>query len=171
VPFLEADIDERLLRVIMGRTMNRISAFAISLLLGSAGCESAPSDKALLGRFEANKTSYERLRDLLAGDAALAEVGPDGVRTPDSTIVVPPPTTSVSKQQYQQYMDLLRSAGATRASRSRGANPEICVGVWSSGWAGDVRHKNICWRDSPPAAGGRFIYKSIESNWYLVEER
>ena len=160
----------RRLQLLHARAMNRITALAFCSLLTSSACSSAPSDASLIERFAANKATYEHLRDLLSGDATLAEVGPSGIRSIDSPIWTSPPTSSVSSQQYRLYMDLLRLAGDNRASRSNGPHPEICFGVWATGWASDTKHKNICWRSESSAAGGRFTSKHIESGWYLDKD-
>jgi hypothetical protein len=150
--------------------MSRVTALVLCLPLALSACSSAPSDDSLVDRFEANKATYERLRDLLTRDVGLAEVGRSGVRTADSPTWVVPPASSVSRLQYQQYMDLLKSVGASRASRSNGPHPEICIGVWASGWAADTKHKNICWLNDAPTGKGRFVKIPIESNWYLEED-
>ena len=76
----------------------------------------------------------------------------------------------MSSKQFQEYLDLLQSAGGTRAGRSEGLHPVICIGVYVAGWYGNTTHKNICWRETPMAKGGRYTDKLIEPNWYLEED-
>jgi hypothetical protein len=128
------------------------------------------SDEELVRRFEENRVAYDRLRDLLVNDVSLRDVGNSGVQMEDSPIHVGPPTPLISTAKYQEYMDLLKSTGGTRASRSEGLHPAICIGVAAEGWAGDTRHKNICWREGPLAKDSHFTDKLIERNWYLEKD-
>jgi hypothetical protein len=131
---------------------------------------SGTSDEDLVRQFEENRAAYDRLRDLLVDDVSLRNVGRSGVQMEDSPIYVAPPTALISIAKYQEYMDLLKSTGGTRASRSVGLHPAICIGVAAEGWAGDTRHKNICWRDEPLAKDSRFTDKLIERSWYLEKD-
>ena len=128
------------------------------------------NDDELVRRFEENRAAYDRLRDLLVDDVSVRDVGKSGVQMEDSPIHVAPPTPLISTARYQEYMDLLKSTGGTRASRSQGLHPAICVGVTAEGWAGDTRHKNICWREGSLAKDSHFTDTLIESNWYLEKD-
>jgi len=157
----------------LNRNTSLVSAvigIAVGVLILLCGCGRSPSDQELVRQFEENRAAYDRLRELLVGDTDLRDVGPSGVQMVDSPIHVVPPTPLVSSAKYQEYMGLLKSAGGTRASRSEGLHPGICIGVYAEGWAGDTRHKNVCWRESPLAKDGRFSDKLIERNWYLEED-
>lgn len=153
-----------------GSLVSKIPAIAAGLLILLSGCSKPPSDEQLVRRFEDHRAVYERLRDLLLADTNLKGVAPFGVQMADSPIYVTPPTPLVSSAKFQEYMSLLKSAGGTRASRSEGLHPVICIGVYAGGWAGDIRHKNICWRETPLTKGGRFTDKLIERDWYLEED-
>ena len=153
-----------------GSLASAVSAIAAGLLLLLSACGRSPSDQELVQRFEENRAVYERLRDLLLGDTNLKGVTPFGVQMADSPIYVTPPTPLISSAKFQDYMDLLKAAGGTRAGRSDGLHPVICIGVYVGGWYGDTRHKNICWRETPLAKGGPFTDKLIERNWYLEED-
>jgi hypothetical protein len=146
-----------------------VIGIAVGFPIILCGCGRSPSDQELVRQFEEHKAAYDRLRDLLVADANLRNVAPSGVQMADSPIYVMPPTPRVSSAKYQEYMGLLKSVGATRASRSEGPHPGICIGVSAGGWAGDTRHKNVCWRESPLAKNGRFSDKLIERYWYLEE--
>jgi hypothetical protein len=158
----------------MNRSASLFSAVprvVAGLLILLCGCGGAPSDQELVRRFESNRAAYDRLRDLLVSDFNLRDVGPSGVQMADSPLHVLPPTALVSSRRYQEYMDLLKSTGGNRASRSEGLHPAICIGVAAEGWAGDARHKNICWREVPSAKDSHFTDKLIERNWYLEKDR
>jgi hypothetical protein len=133
-------------------------------------CSRPPKDDDLIRRFEANRAAFERVRDLLISEADLRDVGPAGMRMANSLLWVLPPSSSVSTARYGEYMHLLKLIGSTRASRSEGLHPDICIGVWAAGFAGDTKHKNICWVNGPRDSHGRFTSKVIESKWYLEED-
>ena len=147
--------------------MSAVPGIAIGFLILLSGCGRSPSDQELVQRFEENRAAYDRLRNLLVDDTSVSDVGQPGVQMADSPIHVAPPTPPVSKEKYQEYMDLLKSTGGIRASRSEGLHAAICIGVYAEGWAGDTRHKNICWREGRLAKDSRFKDKLIERNWYL----
>jgi hypothetical protein len=128
------------------------------------------SDEELVRHFEENRAAYDRLRDLLVDDLSVREVAKSGVRMEDSPIHVAPPTPLISTAKYQEYMDVLKSTGGTRASRSEGQHPTICIGLVAEGWASDTRHKNICWREGPLAKDSPFTDTLIERNWYLEKD-
>jgi hypothetical protein len=146
-----------------------VPGLAVSALLIFSACSGSPNDGDLIRRFEANKATYERLRDMLIADTNLKEVGPSGVEMADSPVFVTPPTPIIAGAHYQEYMDLLKLAGGIRASRSGGLHPSICIGVWANGLAADTKHKNICWLDDQ-SGDGRFNRKAIESNWFLEQD-
>jgi hypothetical protein len=139
-------------------------------LLLLCSCGRSPSDEELVRQFQEHRAAYDRLRDLLIDDANLRDVGTSGVQMADSPIHVAPPMPPISTAKYQEYMDLLKSTGGTRASRSEGLHPAICIGVAAEGWAGEARHRNICWREVPLVKGSHFTDKLIERNWYLEKD-
>jgi hypothetical protein len=153
-----------------GSLVSAVPAIAAALLILLSGCGRSPSDQELVLRFKENRAVYERLRDLLLGDTNLKGVAPFGVQMADSPIYVTPPTPLISSTKYQDYLDLLKSVGGTRAGRSEGPHSVICIGVYVAGWYGNTSHKNICWRETPLAKGGRFADKLIERNWYLEQD-
>jgi hypothetical protein len=91
---------------------NMTIGIAVGFLLLLCGCGRTPSDQELVRRFEDHRAAYDRLRDLLVGDANLRDVGTSGVQMTNSTVHVVPPTPLASGTKYQEYMDLLKSAGA-----------------------------------------------------------
>jgi hypothetical protein len=147
-----------------------VVGIGVGTLSALSSCDASASDDDVIRRFKANKATYQRLRDLLVDDASLREVGNSGVKMADSPVFVVPPTAQISTAKFDEYINLLSSAGGSRASRSEGSRPNICIGAWSVGWAGDSKHKNVCWFADASADHGRFTVKPIESNWYLVED-
>jgi hypothetical protein len=129
-----------------------------------------PSDDKLIGGFITNKGAYQRLRDLLTNGPSIRDVMDSGVQTSDSPIFVVPPTPQISSAKIKEYLDLLHATGGIRVGRSEGLNPDICIGVWADGWAGDARHKSICWIGDPLFSHGHFSRKLIEDHWYLEQD-
>jgi hypothetical protein len=147
-----------------------VIGIAVGFPILLCGCAKPPSNQQLIRHFEENRAAFDRLREIAAGDINVRDVAPFGVQMVDSPIHVTPPTPLFSTAKYQEYMHLLKAAGGTRISRSEGQRPAICINVYAEGWAGDARHKDICWRESPLAKGSRFADSLIERNWYLEED-
>jgi hypothetical protein len=157
--------------------VNRMVSLALIVVgLGAGGVAllscfaKPPSDDAFTQRFRANKSSYQRLRDMLAIDPSIRDIMNSGVQMSGSPIFVVPPTPMVSSAQFKEYLDLLHETGGIRASRSEGSNPNICIAVWADGWAGDTRHKNICWIADPSSSHGHLRRKLIEDHWYFEQD-
>lgn len=129
--------------------MARLALIVVGLGVGALGLLSwyakTPSDSKFIQRYIANKGAYQRLRDLLADEPSIRDVMTSGVQMSDSSIIVVPPTPQISSAKFKEYLDLLHATGGIRVGRSGGSNPNICIAVWADGWAGDARHKNICW--------------------------
>jgi len=157
--------------------VNRIVRFALIVLGLGVGAlvllswhAKPPSDDKFIQRFMASKSAYQRLRDMLAGEPGIRDVMDSGVQMSDSAIFVVPPTSQVSSTKFKEYLDLLHATGGIRVGRSEGSNPNICFAVWADGWAGDARHKNICWIGDPFTSQGHFRRKLIEDHWYLEQD-
>ena len=103
-----------------------------------------------------------------------------GVETTDSSIAEIPPQGAFPVGRFREYLSLLTAIKAKGAARIRGANPEACLLVWGSGFAGDTRHIEICWVDKAPANQTDSLdtfykspkprqpaYKRIDGNWYI----
>ena len=88
----------------------------------------------------------------------------------DSPIFVVPPTPKISTARFKEYLDLLHATGGLRVGRSEGPNPDICIAVWADGWAGDARHKSVCWIADPLLSHDYFSRKLIEDRWYLEQD-
>jgi len=173
--------------------MKRISV-PLFLVLAIAICtllfresNSPLSDEALIKNFGDRKLAYERLRDLFLADGKILVIADWGVRTAGSVLTVKPPIAELSLARYEQYLTLLKDVGARGLSRSEAGLPEACIYVWSAGFAADTRHESVCWLNQPPpeqvarlneietrssdANGKRvFVYRHLESNWYLERD-
>lgn len=157
----------------MYRTV-RLALIVVGLGVGAVALLSwyakPPADDKFIQRFIKNKGDYQRLRHLLAGDPSIRDVMDSGVQMSDSPIFVVPPTAQISSPRFKEYLDLLHATGGIRVGRSEGSNPDICIGVWADGWAGDTRHKWICWIGDPFLSQGHFSRKLIEDHWYLAQD-
>ena len=155
-----------------------------ALLLFREGNE-PPSDEQLIQRFHDKKPSYERLRDMFLADRQVDLVADWGIETERSVVSVKPPLPELSQARYDDYLALLKQIGGIVVSGSREMPPEICIYVWAAGFAGETRHEAVCWRDQPPPdqvaslgeieqrsalAGHTFVYRHVESHWYLMRD-
>jgi hypothetical protein len=154
--------------------MVRLALIVVGLGVGAVALLSwyakPPSDDKFIQRFKTNKGAYQRLRDLLADEPSIRDVMNSGVQMSDSPIFVVPPTPHVSSAKFKEYLDLLHATGGIRVGRSEGSNPNICIAVWADGWAGDARHRKICWIGDPFPRQGHSSRKLIEDHWYLEQD-
>lgn len=152
--------------------------FALGLWLHFAS--QPPNQAATIDNFYRHRAEYDELRGMLLADSDLVRVADWGVQTSDSGAQQVPPQGKVPPDRFQKYLSLLRQIGAKGAFRTHGTRPEIGVQVWASGWAGDTRHVNVCWREDEPtnqvASLDEFyrtpeprksVYRHIEGNWYV----
>ena len=152
-----------------------------------SGDNPRPDEATLIQRFHDQQTAYERLRDMLLAEKAVRLVATWGVHTADSPLSLKPPIADFPSARYDEYLSLLKQVGGRVVSRSRDDAPEVCIYVWSAGFAGETRHEALCWRDSAPPrqvasidkiddvpipAGERhsFFYKPVEGNWYVLRD-
>jgi|ERR1039458_46239 hypothetical protein len=172
----------------ISRSLKRITVIAFSiiavlaLLLYISDISSRPpKERKIIEGFYAHRAAYEQLRNMLIVDKELTDVADWGVRTADSPLSKMPPEGGFSVSRYHEYLALLREIGAKRAGGVSGKNAtEIYILVWSSGFAGDIRHVDIAWLDHEPtntvSSLDEFyrspkprspIYRHIEGNWYI----
>jgi hypothetical protein len=139
-----------------------------------------PDEAATIANFYAHRAEYDELREMLLADNDLIRVAEWGVQTSDSAVPQFPPPGRFPAVRYRKYLSLLTEIGAKGAFRTHQASPEIGVQVWASGFAGDTRHVNVCWREGGPTnqvasldgfyrtpKPRKSVYRHIEGNWYL----
>jgi len=168
--------------------MHSIKGFAIVLLpvlaaliaIGVAAhlASRPPAEAKIIASFNRNRAPYERLRDMLTADDELLRIADWGIETDAG--FEKPPGDRFSGTRYDEYMALLKQANARGASRRRGKPADPCILIWASGFAGDTRHRSICWRTVAPenqvASLEAFeesprprkpVFKHIEGGWYI----
>jgi hypothetical protein len=155
----------------------------IALLIANA----PPKDEELIKNFEQHRDSYDKLRALIEGDSRISRLAGWGYHLEDSPVVSAPTDGGIPVEKYNEYIELLKKAEAEAIDRTRGEFPEVCIYVWSAGWAGNTKHAAICWLPnavtnrednvkapsatlSEEAGTGRFALKRIERNWYLRKD-
>lgn len=156
-----------------------VAAIAV-LLTVSFISSTPPKEDKIVRDFRAHRASYERLRTMLLEDKGVESVAPWGILLPEGTAIRKiPPDGGMPVARYQEYLALLKETGAMRVDQNQ--DPlEVFFGVWGSGWGGDTRHIEICWREHEPpniatslAAFYRTekprspAYVHIDGNWYI----
>jgi hypothetical protein len=139
-----------------------------------------PNEAVTIANFRTHRAVYDKLREMLLADNDLVRVADWGVETADSVVPQLPPQGKFPADRFQNYVSLLGEIGAKGAFRTHDTPTEIGVQVWASGFAGDTRHINICWREDHPtnqvASLDEFYrspkprksaYRHIEGNWYI----
>jgi hypothetical protein len=142
--------------------------------------EKPPREQKLIENFYAHRAAYEHLRDMLLADEQVLVVASWGVETTKSVVPSLPPQGEFPINRYNEYLALLRQTGGATAFRGSGEHPEVGIGIWTSGWAGNTRHVAIGWLDHEPAnhvanlddyyltpKPRRPVFRRIEGNWYL----
>lgn len=110
-----------------------------------------PREKKLIASFYEHRTAYERLRDMIQADKQVLGVTPSGVETTVSGgLRSVPPTGSFPSDRYNQYLALLRGAGAKGVFRREEHSQDVNIAVWGSGFGGDTRHLQITWLEHEP---------------------
>jgi hypothetical protein len=137
---------------------------------GFKDCRSRQTDDQLILQFMTDEAAYRRLRDMLAADTNIREIRDSGVQMVDSPTFEIPPLPLLSAGKFNEYRELLRATGGIRAGRSEGPHPNICVQLQGGGWAGDAKHKDICWIEDASGRTDRFTRKLIEDHWYLEQD-
>lgn len=159
--------------------------FGFALLIYCIG--GPPEENKLLKRFYERRTSFERIRDMLQADESVLSISQRGITTKGGTFK--PPLGNVSTERYSKYLELLGDVHAIEAARWRTdlSQQRLAVVVWASGFAGSTVHIGVCWTDRPPSrqvssldaffrnptisVGQGWVYRHIDSNWYLWTDR
>jgi len=151
-----------------------LSSFAgLAVLLAGLFTRTAPANESLAQRFSLKKADYEQLRAMLVEDKGLRQVASWGVRTASLAIVQAPPIVELPLDRYQKYWALLSRIDAAGMTRSDGADPDICILVWASGWAADTFHVSVCWMaHDPPTPGplARFSNFALGDHWFVQRD-
>jgi hypothetical protein len=185
VPAAAATIDLPVTDWVMKTALSIFAALVVGGILLFVHIEnSPPSESSIIANFRAHRSTYERLRLYLQVDEQLNRLASWGVVMKGSPVPHKPPTEGFSQERFNEYVTLLNELNAIGASRTHGPHPELCILLWASGWAADTRHISVCWLDEIPSthvssiddfkrdadrpeARHQFIYRRIESNWYL----
>jgi|SRR5271156_1855379 len=142
---------------------------------------SPPKEKKVIQNFYAHRAAYEHLRDMLLEDKQLVRVAAWGVQTTKPIPASKPPAGDFPLDRYNEYLSLLKEAGAIGAHRDSADPPaDVCIWIYASGWAGDTRHLDVCWETQQPAPQiasldefyktpkpRKPVFRPIDSNWYL----
>jgi hypothetical protein len=140
-----------------------------------------PKEERVIQNFNAHRTSFERLRDMLLEDAQLNRVADWGVETSESIVPKRPPAGNFPLNRYNEYLALLKETGGVAAFRVRDQPlNDVGILVYVSGFAADTRHVAVCWRTRAPANQTTSldtfyktpkprtpVYRQIEGNWYV----
>jgi hypothetical protein len=141
-----------------------------------------PKEAKLIADFQAHRAAYERLHQMLHVDKQIMRLANWGVETSASSpLTHKPPQGDFPLERYNQYLSLLKEVGGLWVSRGDQDSVETdCVLVWASGWAGDTRHVDICWREREPSSlvssldqyyhspkPRQPVYRRIDGKWYL----
>jgi len=112
---------------------------------------------------------------MLLDDKNVAQIASWGVVTRTHPFKLQPPIAELSLERYQKYQALLSNAGAIGMTRSEGPDPDICILVWSSGWAGGAIHVAVCrfGRDALPLTSdtrAMYSYFRVGDHWYGMRD-
>jgi len=154
-----------------------IVAVAVMLFVTWYSCL-PPKEAKFLANFQAQRASFEQLRDMLQADKQVSRMGPWGVATTD---VIPhmPPDGGFPVERYQRYMAVFKQAEVRVAERSDARDPGLYFGIWGCGFGGYTQHVGICWLDKAPTkqiatidgyhgrTGLEQAFRHIDGNWYL----
>jgi hypothetical protein len=91
------------------------------------------------------------------------------------------PTGDFPVDRYKQYLALLKEVGGIGAHRDGSdSQPDACVWIYASGWAGDTRHLDVCWETQAPtnqiaslddfyrtSKPRKPVFRHIDGDWYL----
>ena len=154
-----------------------VGALAV-IVVGMRFTGNPPSEAKLIANFNNHRATYERLRDMLITDDQLLRVADWGIETESG--FEKPRQGKFPAARYDEYLTLLKEVDAKGASRGHGKTGVPCVLVWASGFAGDTRHRSICWLTVQPqnqiAALDEFertpkprkpMFRHIDAGWYI----
>jgi hypothetical protein len=116
---------------------------------------------------------------MLSEDKGVTSVATWGIDRYDSLIWEIPPEGGMPVKRYQEYLKLLKEIGASRAHQS-GDPLEVSFLVWHFGFAGDMRHVDVCWLQREPPNTVISLdafyrtdkprspsYVHVDGNWYI----
>lgn len=140
-----------------------------------------PNDTVLVEGFHSHRADYERLREMFVDDARIVRIAEWGVETRESPVARMPPEGGLSTDRFQQYLGLLKRAGAQSIYRN---SQEIGISVWATGWGGNTRHIDVVWTEKEPprkvailddfyrdSSRPKGVYRHLDGNWYLWADR
>ena len=155
-------------------------AVLAALLLWFHFASQPPKESATIANFYKHRAEYDELRAMLLSDKELVRVADWGIQTSDSLVEHTPTEGNFSVDRYHKYLALLHEIGAKGAFRSHEEHPEIGVQIWVSGFGGDTRHVNVCWREDQPtnqvssldefyrtSKPRKAAYRHIDGDWYI----
>ena len=164
-------------RALLGLLVGTPALFVVVILISREAVE-PPSDSAMLGRFEREHVTFEKLVQMADADKALVRVD-EGWTMPADTQSV-----GVSPGRLAEYRKLLREAGTPRGLKALRDEAGYDFHFWLRGSAvSDDVQKGFAYRTNPPseivqtldgirAEPGRYFvaYRHIRGRWYLFYE-
>jgi|HubBroStandDraft_3_1064219.scaffolds.fasta_scaffold347966_2 hypothetical protein len=142
---------------------------------------SPPKEAQVIQNFYTHRAAFERLRDMLLNDRKLVRLADWGAQTTTSMGTSEHPTGDFPVDRYKQYLVLLKEVGGIGAHRDGSdSQPDACVWIYASGWAGDTRHLDVCWETQAPtnqiaslddfyrtSKQRKPVFRHIDGDWYL----
>jgi hypothetical protein len=144
-----------------------------------------PSEAKLLENFHAHRPAFEQLREMLQEDKQISRLGEWGVHVYPGGISKPP-EGNFPVERFQRYLSLLKQAHAIGVSGDDSPHPNLSVGVWRAGFAGESVHIAFSWtedqvrrqvpsfqdylRTHEAPAGKGWVCSHVDGNWYLCTD-
>jgi len=153
----------------------------VASLVSCFACEEAPhsTDAELIARFQAHRTEFERLKDLLLDEPVVYSIGPSEVRAWSRDLATKPGTAQ-PRHPLGEYRALLRKLGVSRVTRDMTATqPRVFFDVSSHGYVVHGSSKSYLYStlveerslerslDAMTAARKGEGLRRIEGDWYL----
>ncbi len=154
------------------------SLLLVSIIFWARSCY-PPSQRSVVRRFERNREAFERLVAMLAEDTDIAAISPFGVTGALGGARKVAEQAGMSAQRYEEYLRLLRKAGAGNVRRHE---EQILFPVGRSGFGSHGWVLLIVYQKTPPkhivthlgdtrASAGLSSddgsYCRIVNNWYM----
>ncbi len=143
-----------------------------------------PKEAQLIQNFNEHRAAFEQLKEMLITDGQVRRVADWGVETTNG---VGEPPVNFPTDRYNQYLVLLKQAGALQAYRNEGGHPDPGILVWAAGFGGDTAHVAISWEDQAPTnqvasldehhkkrrhgEPWSLVYRHLDGNWYIWSDR
>lgn len=167
---------------VKGLVLSLLAVFGVLIFLLYVVGPRWPKESELIQNFYAHRAAYEQLRDMFLADAHVRRVASYGVAITNTIIITrKPEEVNFPIDRYNEYLALLKEAGAIQATRGvweQSSDPAFYV--WGWGWAGNTRHICICWKAQDPTnqvanlyqrqmrgENDQGVYKHIEGHWYV----